>query len=405
MKKIPLNALMFCLAAGSSWRGRPAAARAGIGCFGALMLLLSGGCVPTKDEIRAALHPEAAPVARKAPTRQEFRRAVAKIEPIAQTDVSWAMSGMKIVRGFEGGFGHADSHYLGKVTGDFDCQGISLGVSQWNIGQQSLSRILRDTPVRTIEEIIRERAKDRGEEIRQALYLSLDKDTKPEALRLVRRWQANSAEEPCRKNRRGVIFIDKLAERDLQSILLSPDIMLNQNAEIIKDARRADGLAVEWRRSFGSEGPPDIRERLVFLDFIVQNGGMKGLHGGIVKDFIDDRLGQQPGAGSDKKKLFLDHVENWVLSLQKDTHSREALKNINRWRRDIDRISEADIYLLALGYLRADRASKEYAAVVFNRKGLLALGYGYIQGGFQDFRPDLAVLARKLTPTETPAPL
>ncbi|MCV9938491.1 hypothetical protein OIU35_19265 [Boseaceae bacterium BT-24-1] len=386
-------------------RGRPAVARAGIGCFGALLLLLSGGCVPTKEEVRTALRSEAAPLTRKAPTKQEFRRVVRKIEPAAQTDVSWAMSGMKIVRGFEGGFGHADSHYLGKVTGDFDCQGISLGVSQWNIGQQSLSRILRDTPARTVDEIIREHAKDRGEEIRQALYLSMNDNTLPEALRMVRRWQANSAEEPCRKNRRGVIFTDKLVQRDLQNVLLSPDIVLNQNAEIIKDARRADSLAVEWRRSFGSEGPPDIRERLVFLDFIVQNGGMKGLHGGIVKDFIDDRLGQQPGAGSDRKKLFLDHVESWAGSLAVDKHSREALRNIARWRRDIDRISEADIYLLALAYLRADRATKEYAAVVFNRKGLLALGYGYIYGSFQDFRPDLAVLARKLTPAEAPAPL
>jgi hypothetical protein len=388
-----------------TWRGRPAIARAGIGCFGALMLLLSGGCVPTKDEIRAALRPEAAPVARKAPTRQEFRRVVRKIEPAAQTDVSWAMSGMKIVRGFEGGFGHTDIHYLGKVTGDFDCQGISLGVSQWNIGQQSLSRILRDTPTRTIDEIIREHAKDRGEEIRQALYLSMNDNTLPEALRLVRRWQANSAEEPCRKNRHGVIFTDEFAQRDLQNVLLSPDIVLNQNTEIIKDARRADRLALEWRRSFGSEGPPDIRERLVFLDFIVQNGGMKGLHGGIVKDFIEAGLGQPASAASDKKKLFLDHVERWAGSLAVDKHSREALRNIARWRRDIDRISEADIYLLALGYLRADRASKEYAAVVFNRKGLLALGYGSIYGSFQDFRPDLAVLARKLTPAETPAPL
>jgi hypothetical protein len=370
--------------------------------FAALVLC---ACGPTVEDIRTELRETAqikeARAARSAKPLPSPKAVSALIRnhvaPGPDPEVPWADSALLFIKTFEGASGKSDDHYFGNVTNDFDCQGASLGILQWNFGQRSAAEIVRDNPSGRVQDVIAAKMPVYGEQFSYALQMSQARATLPESLRMVRSWQTNSG-EPCVLNRKNIAWIDRRIPAEMQALLLSDHVLTNQKLEVIRKARKALRIAQEWRRSFGLPEKPDVRELFVFLDFVVQNGGLANsngvtVSGQTVKDFIERSFG---GDYSVEDKIgILDHIGAWIRRLPPGSHSNDALHNIALWKRDASGISASDIQLVALAYLRADIASREYAAVVFNRKATLALGYGRVNKTKREFRPQLMEFRRK----------
>lgn len=352
------------------------------------------GCSRSKEQLSAELAITRSGLEEPSSLRQkpvkvrkkELARAVAQSSPDETMQVRWASGAIEFIKLFEGGNRGNPIDYWTNVATDFDCMGISAGLVQFNVGQNSMRRLAAGLRDDELEKILSETAPTARREI-----FELIRADKSRAMTVARSLQEPDLIPPCVPQRKPVRFKQGPFISEFKEFLAHPTTLAVQKREIDSDAGTAERLARDWAKFTAGREQPDIRERLVFLDLVVNNGGLSGITAKDVEDHLRDIVG--PAFDSGDKVLVLEEIEGW-LKLQKPSRFKvNALENIARWKRDVDKIGMSDIKLLALARMRADLSKTEYRALTFNRKALLTLGYGRIYDGSLDMRPLLEQLA------------
>jgi hypothetical protein len=359
-----------------------------------LCAIICVGCSRSKEQVaaelaetRTSLPDHSAVFQRPVKERKkELSKVVASLAPDETMQVKWASGAIEFIKIFEGGTRKNPEEYWKNIATDFDCMGISAGLIQFNVGSGSMYRLaqgLRDDELRTM---LVETAPNAQEEI-----FALIRAPKPMAMAVARTLQEPELTRPCVPQRKPVRFKQGPFLPEFKNFLAHPIALAVQKREIDSDAARAERLARDWAKVTAGRDEPDIRERLVFLDLVINNGGLSGITARDVEDHLRNIVG--PAFDSGDKLLVLQEIENW-LNLQKDSRFKaNALQNIALWKRDVDKILLSDIKLLALARMRSDLSKPAYRALTFNRKALLTLGYGRIYDGSLDMRPLLEQLA------------
>jgi hypothetical protein len=229
------------------------------------------------------------------------------------------------------------------VSGDFDGEGISCGPLQWNIGQNSLQPMVRAVGRAVVGKAMRLHGAD---------FWAACNAPISAGLALVRSWQDGTRLRPQPK-------------AELEALLATPEMrreMLNKVRKIADDAFAQAG---RWD---GKPDAPTGRSFCWFFDLVTQNGGLKGLDRDDVAAFI-------AGHGTDRAD---DAICAWLANRPTSSgHDRDCRRNAEAWR---DKTGKATLDLLVMSFLRAQLAKEQWRHVVLNRKGTIAMGFGWVNG-------------------------
>ncbi|MGF6226288.1 hypothetical protein QFZ27_000243 [Inquilinus ginsengisoli] len=241
-----------------------------------------------------------------------------------------------------GTFEASGDPYVG-VSGDFDGQGISCGVLQWNIGQNSLQPLVNAVGK---DEVVADMPT-----LGAAMWDACNGPI-PAALRTVRSWQNGTV-------------LKAVPKRELQSLMGSAKMRAEQNAGIRRVGQKAETLADTWASDRGT-GRRTVHELAWFFDVVTQNGSMKDLAFRDVTSFKN-------AAGDGKAD---DLVCDWLAG----TDSRfagmvDCHKNAPLWRNNASGLA---LDLLVLAYLRSQKSTLRWRGDVLNRKGTLATKGGWV---------------------------
>lgn len=247
-----------------------------------------------------------------------------------------------------GAFEVAGDPYAG-VSGDFDGQGISCGVLQWNIGQGSLQRLLKDLGQARIKALM----PTYGAQMWQAATASIG-----QGLTIVRGWQAGTA-------------LKATPKKELKALMSAADMKAIQDKYIARVAVKAEGYADAWAAASGLPKRTD-HQLAFFFDIVTQNGSTADIAYADVADFI---AASAPGKADD---LICD----WLLGTKKTiAGKKDGDKNAALWR---DKHSGDALRLLVFAYLRSQKAKAAWRVDVMNRKGTLATKKGWVHTSLID---------------------
>lgn len=249
---------------------------------------------------------------------------------------------IKLLTDLIGRFENGAEPYIG-ATGDFDGQGISCGVLQWNIGQGSLQPMIQEAG----EDVVLATMPVFG----KAMWRACTSST-PQGLAIVRGWQTQGR-------------LMQGPKKELQALMGSPRLRELQDNRIRKVAERAETLASQWADARGG-GARTRQELVFFFDVVTQNGGMKDLG-------FADVAAYKTAAGTGRAD---DLVCDWLAGLKSNVWgSKDAHENAALWR---DSVKGPELDLLVLGYLRSQKSVFKARGDVLNRKGTIATRRGTV---------------------------
>ena len=232
------------------------------------------------------------------------------------------------------------------VSGDFDDQGISCGILQWNIGQKSLQPLVKACGQTAVQKYM----PDFGDQLWAACHGSL-----AAGLTTVRSWQSNKK-------------LKQDPRKELEALFGSAEMIEQQMAAAQEVGERSMALASRWANDLRGGGDPLLKEFCLFFDLVTQNGGMKNVWLDDVQTFI---------ANTGRAKVD-DAVANWIVSRPPTTaHYSDGKKNAALWRNNV---ADADVELFTLAYLRCLKSNETYRVVALNRKGTIAVTRGWVNG-------------------------
>jgi len=257
---------------------------------------------------------------------------------------AWIETALRVTGHFE----DSDDPLAG-VSGDFDGQGISLGVLQWNIGSGSLQPIVRRVGEANVVAAMPNFGRD--------LWAACNADV-ARGLAIVRGWQSGGRLRP-----------DVTAE--LKAFLRSAPCLAQQIAAARSVAGHAFNQASAWAAA-QDRAAPTQREFSWFFDLLTQNGGLKDVTPQSVRDFAG-------ASGADRAD---DVICDWLAArTTADAGFKDSRRNASLWR---DAIPADRLELLVTSFLRAQRSKLEWRADVLNRKGTIAVGSGWVHGERHD---------------------
>jgi hypothetical protein len=267
---------------------------------------------------------------------------------MAITDVELAVL-VKITGTFE----NSGDPYRG-VAGDFDGQGISCGVLQWNIGQTSLQPLVKDVG----KNVVLNNMPAFGNELWDACHAPL-----AGALAAVRLWQTGSS-------------LHAVPKRELRDLMGSPEMRARQDVSIRAVGKAAEEMCDQWvaDRSATSR---TIQELCWFFDIVTQNSSLKGLRFSDVENF---KNAAAPGKADDLVCDWLAQTTS-IFAGQEDCHKNAAL-----W---LNQANGLGLDLLIISYLRSQKSILRWRGDVLNRKGALALKQGWVHKQLFDLTSDL----------------
>ncbi len=255
---------------------------------------------------------------------------------------NWLTTSLEITGGFE-----TDGNPWAGVSGDFDAEGISCGILQWNIGQGSLQPLVKAVGK---DEVIRLMP------VYGKAFFDACSSSITQGLATVRSWQSNKS----------VLHSD--AKTELQALMGS---MLMKEQQLITAkgvGKQAMSLASEWAADVRGSTTPTLHEFCWFFDLVTQNGGLKGVGGGDVKAFIQQHA---PDKADNVICEWLGNAPSNVFGF------KDARKNAIAW---CDNISAEALPLFVLSYLRAQKSRSDSRYLVLNRKGTIAITSGMVNG-------------------------
>lgn len=249
---------------------------------------------------------------------------------------------LKVLTKITGTFENSGDPYQG-VSGDFDGQGISCGVLQWNIGQNSLQPLVQAAGKPAVLAAM----PVFGSEMWRACQSSLSV-----GLQIVRSWQNGTALKSAPKS-------------ELRAFMGSAPMRAQQDTAIRKVAVKAETMADDWAAARG-QGARTVQDLAWFFDIVTQNSSLKGLGFGDVAAF---KNAAGPGQADDL-------VCDWLAATtSKYAGQEDCHKNAQLWR---NTVSGDELDLLVLGYLRSQKSILQWRGDVLNRKGTLAVRQGWV---------------------------
>ncbi len=251
----------------------------------------------------------------------------------------------------------------GSITPDFDRQGVSCGIFQWNIGQGSLPRLVQQAP----KELVLQHMPKFGADFWKACH-----SNKEEGLAIVRSWQDIRETMVNGKPKRRVAWkpSSKDAPKELSALFSSPAMKTLQMEAALRSGQAAWNNAETWARALrGADATPTLREFTAFLDTQVFNGGMANLDYADVKKYKDAHQRE-------------DHIQvicDWLASAAEPSYQvDEAHKNAELWRKAHSE-NETDAFILF--YLRALQSngdSGKFKPNVLSRRGTIIFNDGWV---------------------------
>lgn len=262
-------------------------------------------------------------------------------------DQAWLTAALETTGDFE-----TAGNPWGGVTGDFDGMGISCGVLQWNIGSNSLQPLVKAAG----EKAVKAAMPRHGVKFWEASHATVNK-----GLAIVRAWQGGGSRLPAE------------VKGELVAFMCCEAMVAQQMAAAGKVARAAEKGAAAWAASRGN-APHTKRDFCWFFDLVTQNGGLKGASYGDVKTFINAQGGQAKAIAE---------ICDWLAAMPR-AHAgfKDCWRNAQLWRGTVNPVW-GDLFILS--YLRARKARPEYAGVVLNRKGAIALAQGWVNAEMMNF--------------------
>jgi hypothetical protein len=234
----------------------------------------------------------------------------------------WIDTALRITGGFEG------SGY-NEVAGNFDGQGLSVGVLQWNYGQETLQA-----------EILLPFIEAYGIEALDYFF--------PAEISSSAYMKGNVAVSFARANMLTGIKVKSPWQLAWKTFLMDPWVLRIQKEAAKKFSRKAENYMALW-------GLHSIRAFCWFFDVVVQNGSMKSVVPGHEPSCLD--VG-----------LAIEYCE----------HNKEQWRGL-----ELDREQKL---LLVLSHKRALLSNYKWRQDVMDRKGTIAVGHGYVHGRLWKFR-------------------
>jgi hypothetical protein len=212
------------------------------------------------------------------------------------------------------------------VTGNFDGEGLSAGILQWNYGCGSLQPLLK------LYQDTHGSITGFPEDINASAHMSTG-----DGIAFARTMQDQTS------------HITPEWKASWRAFLSSPEVIAVQQKYCQKAASAADKLSVDW-------GMNSTRAFCWFFDLVVNNGGLKGVTKpkgtvGEVKQALDTWATKQ------NKKL-------WSVM-----ESTEEMK-----------------ILFVAAYERTKLSRTEFRVDTFNRKATIAMGKGFVHGELFDLK-------------------
>jgi hypothetical protein len=263
---------------------------------------------------------------------------------MADLTTEWLTAALEVTGGFE-----TNGALWAGVSNDFDGQGISCGILQWNIGQGSLQPLVKKCGSVAVDKYM----PTFGHELWTACQGTIAK-----GLQIVRTWQPNGNLKPAARN-------------ELRALFGSPEMREQQLATATKVGEDAMKLASRWANELRA-GDPTLKEFCVFFDLLTQGGGLKHVWLDGVKAFIAEH----------GRANVNDVICKWILNRPADVqHMTDGRKNAEMWK---NHVPDSDLELFTLTYLRCLKAIHIYQIVVLNRKGTIAVTRGWVNQGLVD---------------------
>lgn len=258
----------------------------------------------------------------------------------------------------------------GMVTPDFDCQGLSAGVLQWNVGKGSLWNSLLK-PV--AESVFQAAMPVHGEDFRDALQKS-----KNERLSYVRNFQKFADSGTCDGNKRGAQWkgeAGKTFAKEVRALLQTPDVVVRQKAGLESKLDAGWNYAAWWATAKrGPNSTPTYLEFVTFTDTLNFNGRWtESANYALVKAMREGRT------DADVRKEILDYL---AAAPTGQYQRKEARNNAALWR-DMP-LNDEQLDLLCFAYLVATNITKEAAKPfklnTLSRRGAIIFGDGWVNG-------------------------
>ncbi|WP_031362510.1 hypothetical protein [Caballeronia sordidicola] len=264
----------------------------------------------------------------------------------------------------------------GSVVGDFDCQGMSAGVLQWNIGKGSLwETILKDIPV----DQFRSAMPTYGDKFHAAFTASYGKP-----LDYVRAFQTFKNEQACDSGHRGAQWTTdgKKFSKEVANLMQTAVVRGKQEAAMKANVDAGWQYAQWWAASArGAGAAPTFRELLFFTDTLNFNG--KWTEEANYQKVLVFR-GQRSNA--EVMTEILDYLKS---DIPEQVQSMEAGENADLWR---DRkVADDDLNLLCFAYLVATnlspthRGASQFRLNTLSRRGTIIFDDGYVNGTRKTF--------------------
>lgn len=269
-----------------------------------------------------------------------------------QIEKEYFEDALKIVLSFETNSLNIDAAY-DKVTGNFDGNGISLGLLQWNIGTGSLQRLVKEVGENTVLETM----PTFGKNFWKACNSKIS-----EGLKIANTWQVKN-------------IIQSEQKKELVDFLTSPSVREIQYGKAMIIGKKAYNTSVSWAKEMRNSDSVLFKEFVYFFDLYTFNSGLKNLW---VNDVISFK------AQNENPK---DTILNWLNTRKKPLYAiKDAKANFNEWGEI--KLSEEELNLFVFGYLRAlisNGNSGKFKADVLNRRGTICIGKGTVHGSHYDF--------------------
>jgi hypothetical protein len=263
---------------------------------------------------------------------------------MANLTPEWLKTALEVTGAFE-----TDGNPWAGVSNDFDGQGISCGILQWNIGKGSLQPLVKNCGLSAVQKYMPQH----GNELWSACQQSIAK-----GLAIVRGWQPNKKFKP-----------DVLKE--LRALFGSDEMVQQQVAAATNVGEQAMKLASRWADEL-RDGEPELKEFCLFFDLLTQSGGMKN----VWLDDVQAFMAQKERAEVD------DAICNWIMTRPPNVvHLSDGKHNVALWR---DNIPDGDLELFTLAYLRCLKSQEIYQVLALNRRGTIAFTKGWVNSGLVD---------------------
>ena len=259
---------------------------------------------------------------------------------------------LKIILSFKTNSLNIEDGY-NKVTGNFDSNGISLGLLQWNIGTGSLQRLVKKAGERIVLETMPKFGKD--------FWKACNINTS-DGLKIVNSWQIKN-------------LVQKEQKIELEKFLSYKNVKEIQYDKALIIGKIALDNSKKWAKDMRNSDTASFKEFVYFFDLYTFNDGLRGLWVKDVAKFKTDN--------ANPKEIIL----NWLNTREKPLYSiKDAKSNVNEWSNFSITNEKLDLFIL--GYLRALTSNGDTGklkADVLNRRGTICLEKGTVHGSHYDF--------------------